>query len=68
MNTKHANAGETSYAQLLAKVRADTKQFPKTLLEQHKLAARRGAIKLAVFLAVFITGVLSLVKTAFSFV
>ncbi|EJK64664.1 hypothetical protein THAOC_14578 [Thalassiosira oceanica] len=67
MNTKQANAGEASYAPLLAKVRADTKQFPKTLLEQHKLAARRGAIKLTVFGAVFMAGVLSLVKTAFSF-
>jgi len=68
MNTKEASAGEASYAPLLAKVRADTKQFPKSLLEQHKLAARRGAIKLALFGAVFMAGVLSLVKTLFAFV
>jgi hypothetical protein len=58
-----SGTGEVSYAPLLAKVTKDTRFFPPTLLEQHKKAARIGAITLCSFLTVISTGLLMLMKT-----
>jgi nucleoside-diphosphate-sugar epimerase len=55
--------GEVSYGPLLAKVGKDTRSFPPTLLEQHKKAARIGAVALCAFLTVLSTGLLMLMKT-----
>ena len=44
--------GEETYAPLLAKVKADSREFPETLLSEHKKAARLGASVLIGFLAV----------------
>jgi nucleoside-diphosphate-sugar epimerase len=56
--------GEVSYGPLLAKVTKDTRSFPPTLLEQHKKAARIGAIiTLCAFLTIISTGLLMLMKT-----
>ena len=58
-----SGTGEVSYAPLLAKVTKDTRYFPPTLIEQHKKAARVGAIALSAFLAVLSTGILVAIKT-----
>ena len=55
--------GEDSYAPLLAKVKADTRSFPKTLLSEHKKAARNGAAILAAFIAVFMGGIFAVIKS-----
>ena len=52
MNVEEGS-GEESYAPLLAKVKSDSREFPSTLLEEHKRAARKGAIILSSFFAVF---------------
>lgn len=56
-------AGEDSYAPLLAKVKADSRAFPETLLEEHKKAARNGAVKLAAVLAVLASGAVAIAKS-----
>ena len=58
-----SGTGEVSYAPLLAKVTKDTRYFPPTLIEQHKRAARVGAIALCAFLTVLSTGILVAIKT-----
>jgi len=55
--------GEDSYAPLLAKVKADTRSFPNTLLSEHKKAARNGAAILAAFIAVFMGGIFAVIKS-----
>mmetsp|Transcript_9996 Transcript_9996/g.17354 ORF Transcript_9996/g.17354 Transcript_9996/m.17354 type:complete len:333 (-) Transcript_9996:298-1296(-) len=57
-----AGTGEDSYAPLLAKVKYDTKEFPKSLLSEHKKAARNGAAILAAFMTVFLSGAVGIVK------
>lgn len=52
MNVEEGS-GEESYAPLLAKVKSDSREFPSTLLEEHKRAARKGAIIFSSFFAVF---------------
>ena len=58
--------GEESYAPLLEKVKADTRVFPKTLLEEHKRGARIGSAVLASFAAVFASAFIAAVKAAAS--
>jgi nucleoside-diphosphate-sugar epimerase len=58
-----SGTGEVSYAPLLAKVTKDTRYFPPTLIEQHKRAARVGAIALCAFSTVLSTGILVAIKT-----
>jgi nucleoside-diphosphate-sugar epimerase len=53
--------GEVSYGPLLANARKDTRYFPPTLLEQHKKAARIGAVALCAFLTILLTGLLMLI-------
>jgi nucleoside-diphosphate-sugar epimerase len=55
--------GEDSYAPLLAKVKADTREFPKTLLEEHKRAARNGTAILVSFMSVFAVASFAALKT-----
>ncbi|KAL3790357.1 hypothetical protein HJC23_002743 [Cyclotella cryptica] len=59
--------GEETYAPLLAKVNADSKVFPKTLLEDHKRGARMGSAVLASVVAVLFTFALAAVKGVGSF-
>ena len=61
MNVDVGN-GESSYAPLLAKVKSDSRSFPKTLLAEHKKGARTGAAVLAAFTAVFLTGAMAFTK------
>ena len=56
--------GEDSYAPLLAKVKADTRDFPSSLLSEHKKASRNGAAILVAFMAVFVGGAAAFVKSA----
>mmetsp|Transcript_194 Transcript_194/g.261 ORF Transcript_194/g.261 Transcript_194/m.261 type:complete len:399 (-) Transcript_194:75-1271(-) len=44
--------GEETYAPLLAKVKADSREFPETLLGEHKKGARLGATVLVAFMAI----------------
>eukprot|EP00581_Thalassiosira_minuscula_P012454 CAMPEP_0183725100 /NCGR_PEP_ID=MMETSP0737-20130205/19618_1 /TAXON_ID=385413 /ORGANISM="Thalassiosira miniscula, Strain CCMP1093" /LENGTH=309 /DNA_ID=CAMNT_0025955929 /DNA_START=53 /DNA_END=982 /DNA_ORIENTATION=+ len=60
--------GEDSYAPLLAKVNADTRDFPTTLLSEHKKAARNGAAILAAVMAVLLSGSVAIVKSMVGFV
>ncbi|KAL9189164.1 hypothetical protein ACHAXT_011654 [Thalassiosira profunda] len=55
--------GEDSYAPLLAKVKADTRVFPSSLLSEHKKAARNGAAIFVAFMAVFVSGAVAFVKS-----
>lgn len=50
--------GEETYAPLLAKVKADSREFPETLLSEHKKAARLGATVLVGFLAILVKAVI----------
>ena len=59
--------GESSYAPLLAKVKKDSRMFPKTLLAEHKKGARTGAAIFAGFTAVFLTGAMAFAKAAWGF-
>ena len=54
--------GESSYAPLLAKVKPDSRKFPKTLLAEHKKGARTGAAILAAVVSVFLTGAAAFTK------
>lgn len=66
--------GEETYAPLLAKVKPDTREFPESLLAEHKKAARLGATVLVGFLAIltkavviplgqlFFSGILAMLK------
>lgn len=60
--------GEDSYAPLLAKVKADSREFPSTLLEEHKRGARNGAAILGAFLAVFASLSVAVLKTLSGFI
>ncbi len=55
--------GEDSYAPLLAKVNPDSREFPSTLLEEHKKGARNGGAILAAFLAVFVSASVAVLKS-----
>ena len=66
MNVEEGS-GEDSYAPLLAKVKADTREFPKTLLEEHQRGARNGAAILAAFLAVFVSISFAVLKSIGAF-
>lgn len=66
MNVEEGS-GEDSYAPLLAKVKADTREFPKTLLEEHQRGARNGATILAAFLAVFVSISFAVLKSIGAF-
>ena len=57
-----AGTGEESFAPLLAKVTSDTKEFPKTLLSEHKKAARTGAAILAAVMTGLLGGAVAIVK------
>lgn len=46
-------AGESTYDKLLEAVQPDRREFPKTLLEEHKNGARLGATILVLFAAIF---------------
>ena len=50
--------GEETYAPLLAKVKPDSREFPETLLSEHKKAARLGATVLVGFLAILTKAVI----------
>ena len=50
--------GEETYAPLLAKVKPDSREFPETLLSEHKKAARLGATVLVGFLAILVKAVI----------
>lgn len=58
--------GEDSYAPLLEKVKADTRVFPSTLLEEHKRGARIGSAVLASFAAVFASAFIAVIKATAS--
>lgn len=60
--------GEDSYAPLLAKVTADKKKFPTSLLDEHKKAARIGSAILVAFVAVFLSGFVAAAKAVGSIV
>mmetsp|Transcript_6283 Transcript_6283/g.13630 ORF Transcript_6283/g.13630 Transcript_6283/m.13630 type:complete len:333 (-) Transcript_6283:269-1267(-) len=60
--------GEESYAPLLAKVGSDTREFPASLLDEHKRGARMGSAVLVAFLSVLATVTASVVKVVGSFV
>ncbi len=60
--------GEDSYDPLLAKVKADSREFPSTLLEEHKKGARNGAAILAAFLAVFVSVSIAVLKSIGGFI
>ena len=60
--------GEDSYAPLLEKVKSDTRDFPKSLIEEHKRAARIGSAAIVAFMAVFASGVAAVVKGIGGFV
>ncbi|KAL7522508.1 hypothetical protein ACHAWX_007214 [Stephanocyclus meneghinianus] len=55
--------GEETYARLLERVNADTKAFPKRLLDEHKRGARMGSAILASVVAVFFTAAIAAVKS-----
>uniref|UniRef100_A0A7S2EFU0 NAD(P)-binding domain-containing protein n=1 Tax=Trieres chinensis TaxID=1514140 RepID=A0A7S2EFU0_TRICV len=54
--------GEETYAPLLANVKPDTRDFPGSLLEEHKKAARTGAAALFAIFIIFSQGCLLLGK------
>lgn len=58
--------GEESYAPLLEKVKADTRVFPKSLLEEHQRGARIGSAMLACFAAVFASAFITIIKSVTS--
>lgn len=62
MNVVEPGSGESSYAPLLAKVKPDSRKFPKSLLVEHKKGARTGAAILAAVVSVFLTGAVALSK------
>ena len=66
MNVEKGN-GEETYAPLLEKVKADTREFPTTLIEEHKRGARIGSAVLVSFVTVFLGGLASFVKAVGSF-
>ena len=57
MNVEEGEGEETS-APLLAKVKPDSREFPETLLSEHKKAARLGATVLVGFLAILTKAVI----------
>lgn len=59
MNVK-PGMGAESYGPLLAKVQPDSRIFPKSLLSEHKKAARIGAAILVAFVAVCLSGVVAM--------
>ena len=60
--------GEDSYAPLLENVKADSREFPSTLLKEHKRGARNGAVILASFVAVFVSVSVAVLKSISGFV
>ncbi|KAL7466627.1 hypothetical protein ACHAXS_006921 [Conticribra weissflogii] len=60
--------GEESYAPLLAKVGSDTREFPASLLEEHKRGARMGSAVLVAFFSVFAAVTTAVGKVVGSFV
>eukprot|EP00580_Thalassiosira_gravida_P008482 CAMPEP_0201640846 /NCGR_PEP_ID=MMETSP0493-20130528/22797_1 /ASSEMBLY_ACC=CAM_ASM_000838 /TAXON_ID=420259 /ORGANISM="Thalassiosira gravida, Strain GMp14c1" /LENGTH=335 /DNA_ID=CAMNT_0048114623 /DNA_START=56 /DNA_END=1063 /DNA_ORIENTATION=+ len=54
--------GEESYGPLLAEVESDTRDFPTSLVSEHKKAARNGAAILAAVMAVLLSGTVAVVK------
>jgi nucleoside-diphosphate-sugar epimerase len=59
MNVK-PGMGAESYGLLLAKVQPDSRSFPKSLLYEHKKAARTGAAILVAFAGVFLSAFVAL--------
>lgn len=57
-----AGTGEASYAPLLEKVKADSREFPKSLMDEHKKAARTGSAVLFGLFVIFSQGALLIFK------
>eukprot|EP00566_Odontella_aurita_P014864 CAMPEP_0113558140 /NCGR_PEP_ID=MMETSP0015_2-20120614/18183_1 /TAXON_ID=2838 /ORGANISM="Odontella" /LENGTH=342 /DNA_ID=CAMNT_0000459647 /DNA_START=27 /DNA_END=1052 /DNA_ORIENTATION=+ /assembly_acc=CAM_ASM_000160 len=58
--------GEETYAPLLEKVNADSREFPKSLIDEHKKAARTGSAVLFGFFIFFMQGAVFVGKKTIS--